>query len=107
MSEALKIYTIAESAGLVTIPHGGANSPFGQHFAMAMPESPMAEFWLGSDPGIPLDEVRPIPGMAMPVDGYVTPPEAPGFGMEISEQRIEPWDHTAAGRRSARFEYRG
>ena len=107
MSEAMKIYTIAEAAGLVTIPHGGANSPFGQHFAMAMPESPMAEFWLGSDPGIPLDEVRPIPGMAMPVDGYVTPPEAPGFGMEISEQWIEPWDHTAAGRRSARFEYRG
>ena len=107
MSEALKIYTIAEAAGLVTIPHGGANSPFGQHFAMAMPESPMAEFWLGSDPGIPLDEVRPIPGMAMPVDGYVTPPETPGFGMEISEQWIEPWDHAAAGRRSARFEYRG
>ena len=107
MSEALKIYTVAEASGLVTIPHGGANSPFGQHFAMATPESPMAEFWLGSDPGIPLDEVRPIPGMSMPVDGYVTPPDAPGFGLEVAEEWIEPWDHAAAGRRGGRFEYRG
>lgn len=107
LSEAMKIYTLAEAAGLVTIPHGGANSPFGQHFAMATPESPIAEFWLGSDPGIPLDEVRPIPGMSMPVGGIVTPPDAPGFGFEISEEWIEPWDHTAAGPRATRFEYRG
>lgn len=107
LSEAVKIYTLAEAAGIITVPHGGANSPFGQHFAMAMPESPMAEYWLGSDPGIPLDEVRPIPGMAMPVDGYVTPSDAPGFGLEIEEDWIEPWDHAAAGRRGARFEYRG
>ena len=107
LSEAQKIYTIGEAAGLITVPHGGANTPFGQHFAMAMPESPIAEYWLGTDPGIPLEEVRPIPGMAMPRDGYVTPPDAPGFGLEIMESWIEPWDHAAAGRRAARFEYRG
>ena len=50
LSEAVKIYTIAEAAGIVTIPHGGGNTPFGQHFAMALPESPMAEYWLGTDP---------------------------------------------------------
>ena len=38
LTEAVKIYTLAEAAGLQTIPHGGANSPFGQHFALAMPE---------------------------------------------------------------------
>lgn len=91
LSEALKIYTIGEAAGLPTIPHGGANSPYGQHFALAMPESPMAEYWLGTDPGIPLDELCPIPGMAMPVDGFVTPSDAPGFGLEIREEWIEPW----------------
>ncbi len=107
LSEALKIYTIGEAAGLITVPHGGANTPFGQHFAMAMPESPIAEYWLGTDPGIPLEEVRSIPGMAMPRDGYVTPPDSPGFGLEIMEAWIEPWDHAAAGRRAARFEYRG
>ena len=31
----------------------------------------MAEFWMGSDPGIPLEEVWPIPGLAVPKDGYV------------------------------------
>ena len=42
LTEAVKIYTLAEAAGLQTIPHGGANSVFGQHFALAMPESLMA-----------------------------------------------------------------
>lgn len=98
LSEAIKIYTIAEAAGLITIPHGGGGTPWGQHFAMAMPESPMAEFWMGSDPGIPLDEVCPIPGMSMPKDGYVTPSDAPGFGMEIMPEWVQPWDHAAAGK---------
>lgn len=91
LSEAVKIYTIGEAAGLPTIPHGGANNPFGQHFAFAFPESPMAEFWLGSAPGIPLHEVCPIPGMAMPQDGYLVPSDAPGFGMDIAAEWIMPF----------------
>jgi L-rhamnonate dehydratase len=98
LTETMKIYTIAESAGLITIPHTGAGTPWGQHFAFAAPESPMAEYWIGTDPGIPLDEVCPIPGMPMPKDGYVTPSDAPGFGMEIKSEWISPWDHTAAAR---------
>ncbi len=96
LTEAVKVYTIAESAGLITVPHTGAGTPWGQHFAIAMPESPMAEYWMGSDPGIPLDEVCPIPGMPMPKDGYVVPSDAPRFGMEIRQEWIGPWDHTAA-----------
>ncbi len=96
LSEAVKIHTIAEAAGIVTIPHLGAGLPFGQHFAFAMPESPLAEFWLGSDPGIPLEEVTGIPGMALPKDGYIIPSNAPGFGMEIPEGWIEPWNHASA-----------
>ncbi len=96
LTEVMKIYTIAEAAGIITIPHGGANTPFGQHFAIAMPESPMAEYWMGSDPGVPLDEVRPIPGMSMPKDGSVVPSDVPGFGLEIDEQWVRPWDHTVA-----------
>jgi L-rhamnonate dehydratase len=98
LSEAVKIYNIAEAAGIITIPHVGAGSAFGQHFAMAMPESPMAEYWMGSDPGVPLEEVRPIPGLAMPKDGYVVPSDAPGFGMEVDEAWVTPWDHGAAAR---------
>ena len=98
LSEALKIYTIGEAAGIITIPHAAVASPWGQHFAIAMPESPMAEFWMGSDPGIPLEEVPWIPGLAVPKDGYVTPTDAPGFGMEIRDEWITPWDHSAASK---------
>lgn len=90
LSEAIKIYTIAEAAGIITIPHAGANNPFGQHFALAMPESPMAEYWMGSDPGVPLDEVCRIPGVASPRNGYIVPSDAPGFGMDIKPEWIEP-----------------
>lgn len=106
LSEAVKIYAIGEAAGLITIPHTGAGTPWGQHFAMSMPESPMAEFWMGSDPGVPLEQVCPIPGMPVPEDGYVTASDAPGFGMEIAEEWIVPWDpaagSAAALRRSRR-----
>ena len=95
LSEAVKIYTIAEAAGIVTVPHTGGGKAFGQHFAMAMPESPMAEYWMGSDPGVPLEEVRSIPGLSVPKDGCVVPSDAPGFGMEVSEDWIGPWDHSA------------
>ena len=91
LTEALKIYALAEAAGLPTILHAGGSTPFGQHFSIAMPETPMAEYWLASDPGVPLDEVNPIPGMSTPRDGYVRPSDAPGFGMEIPEDWFVPW----------------
>lgn len=93
LSEMMKVYTIASTAGILTIPHGGANTPWGQHFAMAAPESPFQEYWLGTAPGIPLDETVPIPGMAMPVEGKITPSDAPGFGMEMREEWVRPWDY--------------
>ena len=61
-----------------------------------MPESPIAEYWMGSDPGIPLEETRQIPGMSMPKNGQVKPSNAPGFGLEIPEDWITPWDHSRA-----------
>ncbi|MBN18329.1 MAG: hypothetical protein CL758_02445 [Chloroflexi bacterium] len=94
LSEVIKIYHIAESAGISTIPHMGAGTPWGQHFAFSMPESLIAEYWMGSDPGIPLNEICPIPGMATPKDGYIIPSNAPGFGIDIPEKLIRNWDHT-------------
>lgn len=91
MTEAWKVHTIGEAAGIATIPHGGAMTPFGQHFAMAATESPMAEFWLGTDPGVPLDEGARIPGTPLPVNGQITPSTAPGFGMEFEPSDISDW----------------
>ena len=79
LTEAMKVHTIGEMAGITTIPHGGANTPFGQHFAFAATESPMAEYWLGTDPGVPLEDTVRIPGPAVPVNGVVVPSSAPGL----------------------------
>ena len=51
----------------------------------------MAVFWLGSDPGVPLEEVNRMPGVAVPKDGRLTPSDAPGFGMEVQEDWIKPF----------------
>lgn len=91
LTEAVRIYHIAEAAGLKTVLHGGAMSPEGQHFSFAMPEAPMAEFHLSSPVGIPLDEANRFPGMPVPKVGYVVPSDAPGFGLEIQDEWITPW----------------
>jgi L-rhamnonate dehydratase len=91
LSEALKVYAMGEAAGLSTFPHAGAGLPFGQHFHAALPEAQLAEFWLGSDPGVPLAEAMRIPGVPVPVDGTVRPSDAPGFGIEITEENLVPW----------------
>jgi len=91
LTEAMKIHTMGEIAGIATIPHGGANNPFGQHFAMAATESPMAEYWLGTDPGVPLEDTIRIPGTATPVNGKIVPSSDPGFGMHIEQGDISEW----------------
>lgn len=96
LSETMKIYHIAESAGIATVPHGGGNTPWGQHFAMAAPESSMAEYWLGSPPGVPLEESPRIPGMSLPKNGFVKPSDASGFGMQIPEEWIRPWRYSGS-----------
>ncbi len=93
LSEAIRIYYIAEAAGLKTCPHGGAGSAFGQHFLSAFPECPYGEYGVSSAVGVPLEELGRIPGVPYPKDGYVTPSDAPGFGMDIKEEWITPWDH--------------
>lgn len=91
LSEAVKIYHVAEAAGLKTVPHGGAMSAEGQHFSVAMPEAPLAEFHLSTPIGVPLEEVARTPGVPVPKDGYVVPSDAPGFGIEIRDEWIVPW----------------
>jgi L-rhamnonate dehydratase len=86
----MKIYHLAESFGVVTIPHTGANTPFGQHAAMAMPESPLAEYFLRSDPGVPLELTNGIAGTAVPQNGRIIPSDAPGFGIEVLAEWIHP-----------------
>jgi L-rhamnonate dehydratase len=85
----VKICHLAEAAGIPVIPHGGMNSPYGQHVCYAMPNIPWGEFFMGSAPGVPLHESVAVPGMAVPQDGYLTPSSGLGFGMDIDKAWLE------------------
>ncbi len=84
-----KIVSMAEAAGISVMLHGGARNPFGQHFTYAMAGTPWLEYFIGSRPGVPLEEAPRIPGQAVAKDGYLVPNDAPGFGMEIQEEWLE------------------
>ena len=96
MTEAIKIYHIAEGTGIKSSPHGGLNSAYGQHFCYAMPDCTLSEFHLSTPVGVPLEEVAAMPGVPVPKDGYLVPSDAPGFGQEIAAEWIRPWDHGQA-----------
>lgn len=87
----LKIVHVAEAAGLEVILHAGGNTPYGQHFTYAMPSMPWLETFVGSAPGVPLEEAPRLPGQSVPVSGRLVPAAAPGFGIDISEHELVPF----------------
>lgn len=86
-----RIANLADAAGLRVMLHGGANNAYGQHLTFAMPNMPWAERFIGSDPGIPLDQAPGTPGTQVPVDGWLSPPQGPGFGLEVNEDSLVPF----------------
>ena len=86
-----KIAAAADGSGISVILHGGGNSAHGQHFTAATACAPWCEYFVGSAPGVPLEELERLPGEALPTDGYLVPSDAPGFGLEIPEQWVEPF----------------
>jgi L-rhamnonate dehydratase len=85
-----KICHVAEAAGISVIPHGGMNDAYGQHVCYAMPSIPWGEAFVGTPPGVPLNEGgRRTPGMALPQNGYLVPSDAPGFGIELTREELE------------------
>lgn len=89
MTEALRIYHLCESAGVSFSPHLGANSPFGQHLAMALPQVGRLEYRVGPSKGRSTVEVESLPGWCLPSGGYVRPLDEPGFGFGIKEDWCE------------------
>lgn len=86
-----KIAAIADAAGISVIMHGGGNSVFGQHFSIATPAVPWLECFVGTPPGVPLAEGWRLPGQAIPQDGWLTPNDAPGFGLDIPAEWFTPF----------------
>ena len=83
-----KIAAIAEAAGIAVIPHGGGNTPYGQHACYALPAVPWTECYVPTPPGVPLEEAVRVPGMSVPKDGTMKPSDAPGFGIEIDPANL-------------------
>ena len=91
VSTCQKIAAAADAGGVSVILHGGGNSAFGQHFSIATPAVPWLECFVGTAPGVPLAEGWQLPGQATPQDGWLTPNDAPGFGLELPTQWFSPF----------------
>jgi len=86
----VRICHIAEAFGQSVIAHAGMNYPYGQHLSYAMPAIAWGERSEGfSAPGVPLEEMVALPGTPVIQDGYLVPSDAPGFGLEITEEWLE------------------
>ena len=86
-----KIVAAAEAAGVSVMLHGGGRNPFGQHFSYAYAGVPWLEYFIGSRPGVALEDAPRLPGQPVAQDGYLVPSDAPGFGLEIPESWLEPF----------------
>ncbi len=86
-----QIEALAQAAGLRVILHGGGNNVFGQHFSYAARTAHLTEFFVGTHPGVPLEQAGHLPGQALPKNGYLRPIDAPGFGLEIPAKWFTPF----------------
>jgi len=92
LSTLQKVVGSADAAGMSVILHAGGHTVFGQHASYGLAAIPWCEFFIGSAPGVPLEDGwRGVPGQAIPKDGYFTPSDAPGFGLEIPESWFSPF----------------
>ena len=93
----VKICAIAEAAGISVIPHGGGNTPYGQHVCYAMPAIPWTECFVGSAPGCRPSGRPGYRGRPIPKQGRMKPSAAPGFGVEVSLDQLSPFDYGSSG----------
>jgi L-rhamnonate dehydratase len=91
MTTVRRIADAADAGGVSVILHGGGVTPFGQHFTYATPSAPWCEYFVGSPPGVPLEEAVRLPGQPIAKDGWLVPSDAPGFGIDIPEAWITPF----------------
>lgn len=85
----MRICAIADAAGIAVIPHGGVNSPYGQHACYALPNISWGEYFVAATPGTDLADAISVPGAAHPINGLLKPSDAPGFGLEIDLSNLK------------------
>jgi L-rhamnonate dehydratase len=88
LTPCVQVCHMAAAAGLAVAPHGGMNSPYGQHLVFALPAATLGE--LGLPPGkVPLAERIQLPGTAVVEDGKLVPSSEPGFGVKVDRSWLE------------------
>ena len=95
MTELLKIAALADSRGVLVIPHG--SSVYSYHFVITRHNSPFAEFLMmapGADKVVPMFHPQ-LTGEPVPVNGRLKLPDRPGFGVELNRNIAlhRPYDH--------------
>jgi L-rhamnonate dehydratase len=91
LSETVRICHMAAAAGKMVCLHGGALNPYGLHVTWAMPNTPWGEYFIGSAPGVPLEEAAG-PGALIPHDSHIELQAGePGFGLGVKEEWLAPF----------------
>jgi L-rhamnonate dehydratase len=95
MTELLKIAALADSRGVLVIPHG--SSVYSYHFVITRHNSPFAEFLMmapDADKVVPMFHPQ-LTGEPVPVNGRLKLPDRPGFGVELSRSIAlhRPYSH--------------
>ncbi|MBM3214097.1 L-rhamnonate dehydratase [Candidatus Poribacteria bacterium] len=82
---------LANAAGINVILHGGGMNQYGLHLSAAMPNTAWCEYFVGSPPGVPLEEARGVNASVVPVNSAIFPGNGPGFGLDIREEWLSPF----------------
>jgi L-rhamnonate dehydratase len=95
MTELVKIAALADSRGVLVIPHG--SSVYSYHFVITRHNSPFAEFLMmapAADRVVPMFHPQLI-GEPVPVSGRLKLPDTPGFGVELNRNIAlhRPYNH--------------
>jgi len=86
ISEVNKICTLASAYDVQVIPHGSSVPVNAQvSFAQSPVVTPMMEYLVLLNETLQFFLKNPV----KPVDGFITPPTAPGVGLELDESKIE------------------
>lgn len=95
ITELIKISALADAHGTLVVPHG--SSVYSYHFVVTRTNSPFSEFLMMHETA---EEIVPmfsplLLGEPVPVNGKLTVPETPGFGVELNPEveRTRPYTH--------------
>lgn len=95
LTELLRIWAVASTYGVEVVPYAAGITSY--YFVISRPDGDLAEFPMLSADGesIAPQHAPQFSGESLPVDGWVTVGDAPGFGLSLNPD--VPITHALAG----------